>query len=202
MQLEIDNLKKKLCCAQQKWTPSSFDMSSNDEKDDNYRRWSRTSPSETFSYDEEHHHKLRYKSPPHKGLGNDAMSKALNQISKSPCKHKIEGAKLPRRFHQPTFTIYKGRMDLVEHMSQFNQRMVVHSKDKALMCKVFLSSLGLVAIRWFDSLKANSVNSFKELTRAFGLLFISCSRVPRPLESLLSLSMREGETLKMYSDRY
>ena len=29
-----------------------------------------------------------------------------------------------------------------------------------------------------------------------------CSRVPRPLDSLLSLSMREGETLKTYLDRY
>ena len=29
-----------------------------------------------------------------------------------------------------------------------------------------------------------------------------CSRVPRPLDSLLSLSMREKETLKTYSDRY
>ena len=29
-----------------------------------------------------------------------------------------------------------------------------------------------------------------------------CSKVPRPLASLLSLSMREGETLKTYSDRY
>ena len=36
-----------------------------------------------------------YKSLPHKGLGNDAMSKALNQISKPPFTHKIEGAKLP-----------------------------------------------------------------------------------------------------------
>ena len=177
-------------------------MSSNDKEDDNYRRWSRTSPSETFSYDEEHHHKRRYKSPPHKGLGNDAMSKALNQISKSPFKHKIEGAKLPQRFHQPTFTIYNGQMDPVEHVSQFNQRMAIHSKDEALMCKVFPSNLGLVAMRWFDRLKANSVNSFKELTQAFGSLLIMCSRLPRPLELLLSLSMRESETLKMYSDRY
>ena len=99
MQLEIDNLKKKLRQAWQKRTPSSFDMSSNDEEDDNYRRRSRTPPSETFTYDEEHHHKHRYKSSPRKSLGNDAMSKALNQISKSPFMRKIEGAKLPRRFH-------------------------------------------------------------------------------------------------------
>ena len=80
--------------------------------------------------------------------------------------------------------------------------MVVYSKDKALMCKVFPSSLGLVAMRWFDSLRADSINSFKGLTWAFGFHFVTCSRVPRPLDSLLSLSMREGETLKRYSDRY
>ena len=57
-------------------------------------------------------------------------------------------------------------------------------------------------MRWFDGLKANSIDSFKKLTQAFGSRFITCSRVPRPLDSLLSLSMREGETLKTYSDRY
>ena len=80
--------------------------------------------------------------------------------------------------------------------------MAVHSKDEALMCKVFPSSLGPVAIRWFNGLKANFIDSFKKLTRAFGARFITCSRVPWPLGSLLSMSMREGETLKAYSDRY
>ncbi|XP_050269358.1 uncharacterized protein LOC126713587 [Quercus robur] len=130
------------------------------------------------------------------------MSKALNQISKSPFTYRIEGATLPRRFHQLTFTIYNGRTDPVEHVSHFNQRMAVHSKDEALMCKVFPSSLGPVAIRWFDGLRADSIDSFKELTRVFGSYFITCTRVPRPLDSLLSLSMQEGETLKTYSDRY
>ena len=49
---------------------------------------------------------------------------------------------------------------------------------------------------------ANSINSFRELTQAFSSCFFMCSRVPRPLDSLLFLSMREGETLKSYSDRY
>ena len=60
--------------------------------------------------------------------------------------------------------MYNGRIDPVEHVSHFNQRMVVHSKNEALMCKVFLFSLGPVAIRWFDSLGAGSIDSFKELT--------------------------------------
>ena len=80
--------------------------------------------------------------------------------------------------------------------------MAVHSKNEALMCKVFPSSLGPVAMRWFDGLRVGSIDSFKELTQAFGSRFITCSRVPRPLASLLSLSIREGETLKTHSDRY
>ena len=90
----------------------------------------------------------------------------------------------------------------MEHVSHFNQRMAVHSKDEVLMCKIFSSNLGLVAIRWFNGLRANSIDSFKKLTRAFGANFITCSRVPQPLGSLLSISMREDETLKAYSDRY
>ena len=70
------------------------------------------------------------------------------------------------------------------------------------MCKVFPSNLGFVAMRWFDGLGAGFIDSFKEFTRAFGSRFITCSRVPWPLDSLLSMTMREGETLKMYSDRY
>ena len=100
------------------------------------------------------------------------------------------------------FFIYNGRSDPVEHVSQFNQRMAVHSKDEALLCKIFPSSLGPVAMRWFNGLRANSINSFNELTQAFSSRFVTCSKVPRPLDSLLSLSMREGETLKTYLDRY
>nr|POE67529.1 hypothetical protein CFP56_36695 [Quercus suber] len=88
------------------------------------------------------------------------------------------------------------------NVSHFNQRMVVYSKDETLMCKVFPSSLGPVVMRWFNSLKADSISSFKELTQAFVSRFVTCQRVARPLASLLSLSMQEGETLKTYSDRY
>ena len=130
------------------------------------------------------------------------MNKVLSQVSKSPFTRNMEDAILSRRFHQPTFTLYIGRLDPMEYVSHFNQKMAVHSKDEALMCKIFPSSLGPVAIRWFNSLSVNSIDSFKKLTRVFGACFITCSRVPRPLGSLLSMSMREGETLKAYSDRY
>ena len=117
MQQEIDDLKKKLRCAQRKRSPSNSNISSNDEEDGNYRQRSRTPPSETFSYEDEHHHRRKHKSPSRRGLSNDVMSKALDQISRSPFTRKIEGARLPRRFHQLTFTLYNVRIDLVEHVS-------------------------------------------------------------------------------------
>ena len=86
------------------------------------------------------------------------MSKALNQIFRSSFTHRIEGGKLPRQFTQPTFTMYNGRTDPVEQVSHFNQRMAVHSKNEALMCKVFLSSLEPIAMRWFNGLKVGSID--------------------------------------------
>ena len=80
--------------------------------------------------------------------------------------------------------------------------MVVHSKNEVLICKVFPSSLGPVAMRWFNGLKTNSIDLYRQLTQAFGSHFVTNSRAPRPLSALLSLSMHDGETLKAYLDRY
>ena len=70
------------------------------------------------------------------------------------------------------------------------------------MCKVFPSSLGPAAIRWFNGLKADSVDSYRQLTQAFGSSFVTNSRAPQPLNALVLLSMHDGETLKTYSGRY
>ena len=70
------------------------------------------------------------------------------------------------------------------------------------MCRVFPSSLGLMPMRWFDGLRTNSISSFKKLTQSFCSRFITCSRVLQPLDSLLSMSMREGESVKAYAERY
>ena len=201
MQLEINSLRKRLRREGQRRTPSNSDFSFDDVGDGSYKPRSKAPSSESFSCDKDSHRKRRSKSSSCKGLGNYAMSKALNQISRSPFTRRIEGGRLSQWFTQPTFTMCNGWTDPVEYVSHFNHRMAVHSKNKALMCKVFPSSLGLLAMRWFDGLGADSIDSFKELTRAFGSRFITCNKVPQPLDSLLSMTMREKETLKIYSDR-
>ena len=164
MQREINDLKRKLCHAQRRQSHLNPDLPSDDESDDDYRQRSRTPPSETFSYEEKHYQRRKRRSPSPRGLGHDAMTRALDQLLKSPFTRRIKGATFPRRFQQPAFTLYTGNTDLVEYVSQLNQRMAVHSKNEALMCKVFPSSLGPVAMRWFNGLKANSVDSYRQLT--------------------------------------
>ena len=179
MQREIDELKELRRARQRRSSPDSK-LSFDETNDATYRRRSRTPPSETFSCDEEYRKRRKNKSPTHKGIGNNAINEALSQVTKSPFTRTIKGASLPRRVHQPTFSLYNGRTDLVEHVSHFCQRMVVHSRDEALMCKIFPSSLGPMAMRWFNGLKANSIKSFKKLTQSFGARFVTCSKIPLP----------------------
>ena len=202
MQKEIDHLKRSLRHEHRRRAPSNFDYYFDDEEDKDYRQRLRTPPSESFSYDEDYRYGCKNNNLSSRGLVNDAINKALNQVSKSLFTRWIKEGRFPRQFTQPTFTLYNGRTDPVEHASHFNQKMAVHSKNKTLICKVFSSSLGPVAMRWFDGLKAGSISSFKDFTQTFGSRFITYNRAPRPLVSLLSLSIREGETLKTYSDRY
>ena len=164
MQKEIDHLKKSLRHERRKRAPSHSDFSFDGEKDCSYRCRSRTPSSESFSYDKDYHHECRNRNSSLEGLGNDAISKALNQISRSPFTRWIERGRLPRRFAQLTFTMYNGRTDPVEYVSHFNQRMAVHSKNEALICKVFPSSLRPVVMRRFGGLKVGSIDFFKELT--------------------------------------
>ena len=78
-----------------KTIPPSSDTLLDDENDDDYRQRSRTPPSYTFSYVEERYQRREHRSPSPRGLGHDAMSRALDQLSRSPFTCRIEGAVLP-----------------------------------------------------------------------------------------------------------
>ena len=136
MQREIDELKELRRARRRRSSPDS-ELSSGETDDATYRRRSRTPPSETFSCDKEYRKRCKNKSPTHKSIRNNAINEALSQVAKSPFTRSIEGASLPQRFHQPTFSLYNGQTNLMEHVSHFCQRMTVHSRDKALMCKFF-----------------------------------------------------------------
>ena len=80
--------------------------------------------------------------------------------------------------------------------------MSLHTYNDALMCKVFPSSLGPTTLRWFNGLRKGSIRSFSKLIQEFGVQFVTCSRVPQPVDALLSMKRRAGETLHSYTSWY
>jgi hypothetical protein len=80
--------------------------------------------------------------------------------------------------------------------------MALHNGNDILMCCIFPSSLGDVALRCFDRLEHGSIHSWTELSEAFTTRFITNTRKPKEVDSLMALAMRSGENLKSYSARY
>jgi len=69
------------------------------------------------------------------------------------------------------FTNYNEKFDPVEHVSHYNQNVAINSKNEALICKIFPSNLGPIAMRWFDGLEKGSIHNYDKLTRTFKARF-------------------------------
>ncbi|XP_030924954.1 uncharacterized protein LOC115951986 [Quercus lobata] len=132
----------------------------------------------------------------------DAMSRALRRAAWSPFSDETERAPMPSRFTRPPFNSYDGKTDPVERVSHYIHMMSLHAHNNALMCKVFPSSLGSTALRWFNGLRKGSIRSFVELIQEFGSRFVTCNRVPQLVDALLSIKMKVGKTLWSYASRY
>uniref|UniRef100_A0A2N9ESA7 RNase H type-1 domain-containing protein n=1 Tax=Fagus sylvatica TaxID=28930 RepID=A0A2N9ESA7_FAGSY len=134
--------------------------------------------------------------------GRETVWKALHQISHSPFSKEIEKARLPGNFSAPNYVMYDGKADPVGHISHFRQGMALHLGNNALMCRMFPSSLGPMSLRWFNRLPHSSIYSWNELAEAFVSRFITNSRKPKEFASLMSMRMKDSESLKNYSARY
>ena len=122
--------------------------------------------------------------------GSNVMSNALQQISQSPFLEEIEKIDLPRRLPWPTFTIYDSKSNPLEHVSHYNQSMAIYSRNEALMCKIFPSSLRPTAMKWFDGLEKGSIQGYNELIKSFEARFVTYSWTPKPFDSFLTMSMK------------
>ena len=129
----------------------------------------------------------------------DAMSRALRKDALSSYSRDIERAPMPSRFTWPPFNSYNGKMDPVEHVSQYIQMMSLHTHNDSLMCKVFPSSLRPTALRWFNGLRNDLIHSFAELIQEFSIRFMTCSWVLQLVDALLSMKMGTEETLHSYT---
>ena len=85
---------------------------------------------------------------------------------------------MPKHFNCLPFISYDGKENPVEHVSHYIQMMSLYTQNYAFMCKVFPSSLGPMALRWFNGLRKGSIHSFRELIQEFRARFIIVSGTP------------------------
>lgn len=107
-------------------------------------------------------------------IGNDAISRVLQQISPSSFSNEIESPNLPLRFFKDILMNYDGKPNPMENVSHYNQSVTIYSKNEALMHKIFPSNLRPTTTRWLDHQEKSSIYSYNELIRAFGAKFVTC----------------------------
>uniref|UniRef100_A0A2N9G8J0 RNA-directed DNA polymerase n=1 Tax=Fagus sylvatica TaxID=28930 RepID=A0A2N9G8J0_FAGSY len=131
-----------------------------------------------------------------------AVWKALDLISSSPFTDEIESVELPERFTAPRLETYNGRTDPVAHIDHYHHRMALWRYRDPLMCRIFPSSLGEVALRWFNQLERGSIGSWSQMAEVFVGRFITNSRRSRGLDTLMVIRLGTNESLKDYSARF
>jgi hypothetical protein len=109
---------------------------------------------------------------------------------------------MPERFPIPRLEIYNGRTDPVTHIGHYQQSMALSQNDDPLMCRLFPSSLGEVAMRWFNQLGTRTIHSWDQMAEAFVARFITNSRKRKEMSTLLAIKLEDSETLKDYSIRF
>uniref|UniRef100_A0A2N9GSI0 Uncharacterized protein n=1 Tax=Fagus sylvatica TaxID=28930 RepID=A0A2N9GSI0_FAGSY len=120
-----------------------------------------------------------------------AVWKALDLISSSPFTDEIESAELPERFTAPRLETYNGRTDPVAHIDHYHHRMALWRYRDPLMCRIFPSSLGEVALRWFNQLERGSIGSWSQMAEIFVGRFITNSRRSRGLDTLMVIRLED-----------
>jgi hypothetical protein len=123
-------------------------------------------------------------------------------ISSSPFFREIEKAKIPERYPAPRFEIYNGRTDPVTHIGHYQQSMALSRNNDPLMCRLFPSNLGEVAMRWFNQLGTQTIYSWDQMAKVFVARFITNSRKRKEMDALLTMKLEDHETIKDYSTKF
>ena len=73
----------------------------------------------------------------------------------------------PKDFVVPSFNQFDGKSDLVDHIFNFQQKMALETRNEAILCKVFSTTLIGLTLAWFRQLSKKSVDSFEDLCTQF-----------------------------------
>ncbi|XP_028078354.1 uncharacterized protein LOC114280208 [Camellia sinensis] len=80
--------------------------------------------------------------------------------------------------------------------------MAGHRQNNVLMCLVFLSSLGVLGLKWFKRLLEESIERLQQLAEAFVTRFKTNTKTPKEVDHLLGIKKETYDFLKVYNAKY
>ncbi|KAJ4980504.1 hypothetical protein NE237_031341 [Protea cynaroides] len=102
----------------------------------------------------------------------------------------------------PKVDPYDGTTDQQLHLDKFSALMVLHRYEDAILCQAFPSTLWGVGRLWFNSLPANSIQSFNQLSDRFFEHFQTQTASKKTSTNLINVKQKLEETLRAYLSRF
>ena len=120
----------------------------------------------------------------------------------TPFSQEIKELDPPKKFTPLRFTLYDGKSKPRSYVSHVRQMMALWNHMDTLMCRVFLSSLGDLGLKWFDKMVATLIEKFHQLTESFVARFIINMKALKGVGSLLTLRKCKNEMIRNYRKQY
>ena len=119
----------------------------------------------------------------------------------TPFSQAILETAIPNTFTGPKVA-FTGMEDPEAHLIAFHTQMMLVGGSDAVRCKLFMSTLTVMAMDWFISLPEGHIMSFAQLSRLFREQYLA-NRAPAPVSyDLFDVKQYQGETLKEYISRF
>ncbi|MCH86816.1 hypothetical protein A2U01_0007676, partial [Trifolium medium] len=122
---------------------------------------------------------------------------------RTPFTLKILETRIPRTLKKPPkLEIYDGTTDQDEHLKYIDTVLDYYQSQGAKKCRLFVLTLKGAAMTWFKGLEDDSIDSWRELCKAFSSHFIARKRQPKTMASLSNIVQGREESLRDYIERF
>ena len=113
-----------------------------------------------------------------------SISQRLDDILSTPFGLHMIHYDPPRGFLVPKFSAYDGSSDPFDHIMHYRQLMTLDIGNDALLCNVFPASLQGQALSWFHRLPPDSIDNFRDLSKAFVGQYLCSARHKQNISTL------------------
>ena len=86
----------------------------------------------------------------------------------------------------------------IQHLHQYQDKMVIHARNDSALCRIFPSSLKGLASNWFYFLPPHSIYGLEYLTKLFLAQYSFYQELNRNNHHLLSIKIKPFDSLKAY----